>query len=85
MYDAPPAAIRELSRTALENAVEILETLERQHQAAFNEPLILRRLSEAMESPRVPDKGHRMQYDLSVPPSVYVREDLNLLLRTETG
>ena len=85
MYDAPPAAIRELSRTALENAVEILEALERQHQAAFNEPLILRRLSEAMESPRVPDKGHRMQYDLSVPPSVYVREDLNLLLRTETG
>ena len=84
MYDAPPQSIRALSRTALENAAEILEALERQHQWAFNEPLVLRRLSEAVESPRVPDKGERMRYDLSVQPSVYVREDLNLLLRTET-
>jgi len=83
MYDAQPQAIRALSKTVLENACAILETLERQHQLTYNEPLVLRRLSEAVDNPRVPDKGHRMQYDLSVPASVYVREDLNLLMRTD--
>ncbi len=84
IYDADPAGIRRLSQTALENAQAILEILERQHQVAFNTPLILRRLGEAVRSPRLPDKGRRMQYDLSVPASAYVKEDLALLRRTET-
>lgn len=84
IYDAPPAGIRRLSRTALESACAILETLERQHQRTFNTALTLRRLGEAVHSPRLPDKGREMRYDLSIPASAYVREDLTLLLRTET-
>ena len=84
IYDAEPAGIRRLSETALENAQAILEVLERQHQRTFNATLTLRRLGEAVYRPRLPDKGKRIQYDLSVPASAYVRDDLVLLRRTKT-
>ena len=69
---------------SLENACVILEALERVHQQDFNTVLTLRRLGEAVHSPRLPDKGKQMLYDLSVPASAYVRDDLALLNRTET-
>ena len=84
IYDATPEGIRRVSQTALGNTCAILEVLERQHQKTFNTALTLRRLGEAVYSPRVPDKGMRMQYDLSVPASAYVRDDLALLQRTKT-
>ena len=84
IYDATPAGIRRVSAAALENARDILEVLERQHQRTFNTTLTLRRLGEAVYSPRLPDKGKRMLYDLSVPASAYVRDDLALLQRTKT-
>lgn len=84
LYDATPAGIRRLSVAALENAQAILEVLERGHQKEFNTTLTLRRLGEAVHSPRLPDRGKQMQYDLSVPASAYVRDDLILLKRTET-
>lgn len=84
IYDAAPAGIRRLSQTALENAREILLTLERRHQVLCGATLTLRRLGEAVYSPRLPDKGSWMQYDLSVPASSYVADDLALLMRTAT-
>lgn len=83
IYDATPEGIRRISKTALENARAILEVLERRHQKTFNTTLTLRRLGEAVHSPRLPDKGKRMQYDLSVPASAYVADDLALLERTK--
>ena len=85
IFDAPPASIRALSQVSLENACAILEALERQHQQTFNAALTLRRLGEAVHSPRLPDKGTRMVYDLSIPASAYVRDDLDLLNRTRTN
>ena len=84
IYDAPPAGIRALSKTCLENARSILLTLEREHQKITGASLTLRHLGEAVYSPRLPDKGAWMQYDLSIPPSSYVESDLAQLLRTET-
>ena len=84
IYDATASGIRRLSQASLENAAAILEVLERQHQKAFNTTLTLLRLGEAVHSPRLPDKGKQMQYDLSVPASAYVKEDLAFLKRTET-
>lgn len=84
IYDAPPAGIRRLSKTALENTRSILLTLEQQHQKNCGVPLTLKRLGEAVYSPRLPDKGSWMQYDLSVPASSYVGDDLALLMRTDT-
>ena len=84
IYDAPPSGIRALSKTCLQNARSILLTLEREHQRITGASLTLRHLGEAVYSPRLPDKGAWMQYDLSIPPSSYVESDLAQLLRTET-
>ena len=85
IFDAAPESIRALSQVSLENACAILEALEHRHQQLFNTALTLRRLGEAIHSPRLPDKGTRMLYDLSVPASACVRDDLDLLNRTRTN
>lgn len=76
----PSARIR-LSRTALENAQCILKTLERQHLAAFRTTLTLERLAEALFRPRFPDRGSHLHYDLTVPASRYIADDLRILDR----
>lgn len=73
---ASDAAIRALSRTALENVLRILCALEQTHQQTFSTALTLRRLSEAVSHPRLPDRGREMRYELSAPASAYVRDDL---------
>ena len=70
------AAVRELSRTALENALSILKTLEAIHQRSFSTSLSLRRLGEAISYPRLPDRGNSLYYDFSVPASAYLEDDL---------
>ncbi len=69
-------AVRALSRTALENALDILRTLEQVHLRTFNTVLTLRRLGEAIDYPRLPDRGNRLAYDFSVPASSYLEDDL---------
>ncbi len=78
------AAVRELSRTALENALSILRALETVHQRTFSTALTLRRLGEAIAYPRLPDRGKRLIYDFSVPASAYLEDDLLLLDRIRT-
>ena len=70
------AAIRDLSRTALENTLSILHALEQAHQAQFSTALTLRRLGEALYRPRLPDRGRSLRYDLSLPASVCLEDDL---------
>ena len=70
-----------LSLTALENARDILLTLERQHLALFSTALTLERLAEALFRPRLPDRGNYLQYDMTVPASSYVTHDLMQLRR----
>lgn len=74
--DAGEAGVRELSRTALENAKTIMTVLEREHQRVFSTTLTLRRLGEALRQPRLPDRGTCMRYDFSLPASRYLEEDL---------
>lgn len=87
-YAAPPficeaerRSIFALSYTALENAYDILQALEQEHQAMFEQSLTLGRLGEALLWPRRPDKGGAMQYDYSLPASSYIRNDMEALLR----
>ena len=78
----PDTASRvKLSLTALENARDILRTLERRHLATFASILTLERLAEALYRPRFPDRGDYLRYDLSVPASQYVAGDLTQLER----
>ena len=76
--------MRSLSRTALENALSILRTLERVHQRGFNTALTLGKLGEALSCPRLPDRGQYLSYDFSVPASAYLRDDLLTLDRLRT-
>ena len=81
MTDVTDAALRNFSRVALENAWEIMQTLERRHQRIFNTSLTLRRLGEALQQPRLPDKGDCVHYDFSLPASAYLAEDLRQIRR----
>ena len=83
--DAAQPAVRELSRTALTNALCVLRALERVQQRSFNTVLTLRRLGEAVEHPRLPDRGKALNYDFSIPASAYLEDDLLTLDRTRTG
>ncbi len=81
---ASRSGLFDLSLTCLKNSFEILRTLEHRHQAMFGCNLTLNRLGEAMITARVPDKGGRMRYDRILAPSVYVENDIEMLLRLET-
>ena len=70
-----------LSKAVLENARDILAALERRHLETFTTALTLERLAEALYRPRLPDRGRHLRYDLSVPASSYVADDLNQLQR----
>ena len=61
--------------------MEVLTELERCHQRIFNTSLTIRRLGEALQQPRLPDKGDCMKYDFSRPASDYLVEDLRQIQR----
>ena len=78
---ASERGLRVLSMTALENARDILLALEERHQAVFSTSLTLTRLAEALHRPRLPDKGRHLQYNLGMPASSYVEDDIATLRR----
>jgi len=79
----PKSALYDFSLICLENARSILIALEEEYQRVYEKNLTLNRLSEAVFLPRYPDKGLNMSYDLNLPPSVYVENDIELLKRLE--
>ena len=81
MAEVKERYIRNFSRVALENAYTIMKVLERRHQRIFNTTLTIRRLGEALQQPRLPDKGDCMKYDFSRPASDYLAEDLRQIQR----
>lgn len=70
-----------LSAAALQGARQILQALEQQHQKVTNTPLTLQRLPQALNRPRMPERGRFLQYDLSAPASSYLEDDLMQLHR----
>ena len=55
--------------------------LESEYRLLFERNLTLNRLSEAVNLPLCPDKGGCMAYDASLAASVYVENDIEMLLR----
>ena len=74
-------ALAGFSRTALENAAEILQTVETRHQQCFSTALTIRRLAEAFIYPRIPYRGRYTRYDPNATASDYVRDDLQSFRR----
>lgn len=79
--DASEKNVHALSRTALENALEILQALEQAHQEEFSSTLTIRRLGEALYQPRLPEQGQCMRHDTALPPSAYLQDSLQQLDR----
>ena len=76
LHGVPDSKLRSFSNVCLENAHSILSTLEAQYQSTFHTALSLKRLGEALYYPRFPDKGAYIEYDMHMPPSLYVENDL---------
>ena len=75
-------ALFEFSRCCIENAREILMVLESEYREIFARNLTLGRLSEAVILPLCPDKGSCMAYDPNLSATVYLDNDLEMLMRT---
>ena len=79
----PPRAVFELSMTCLKNTQRIMEALEEEYQTAFERNLTINRLSEVISIPRIPERGHSMRYDLNLPASACLANDIEMLIRLE--
>ena len=77
-------AIFELSRCCLENARDLMLVLEAEYRILYARNLTLSRLPEAVILPLCPDKGACMSYDPNLAASVYLENDLELLMRTHS-
>ena len=71
----------QISKTCLENALDLLRVLEREYRALYGRNLTLSRLPEAVILPLCPDKGTCLHYDPNLSASVYLENDLEQLLR----
>lgn len=72
-----------LSETAIMNSLDVLSTLENEYQNINNRSLTLRQLGEVLTSPRYPDRGNNVDYDLNLTPSQYLVNDLEHLKRIQ--
>ena len=81
MAEVTEKSIIDFSRVALTNTLEIMRVLERCHQRIYNTSLTIRRLGEALQQPRLPDRGNCLKYDFSRPASDYLAEDLSQIER----
>lgn len=71
----------EMSKVSIENAISILEVLEHEYLLLTERNLTLKHLGEVFVSPRYPDRGIKVDYDLNTKPSVYLKNDFEHLLR----
>ena len=71
----------QISKTCLENALDLLRVLEQEYRALYGRNLTLSRLPEAVILPLCPDKGTCLHYDPNLSASVYLENDLEQLLR----
>lgn len=78
---ADELSIFELSKVAIENSRDILKVLEKEYLKLTERNLTLRHLGEVFISPRYPDRGKFVDYDLNLSPSRYLENDLEHLNR----
>ena len=76
---ASKQAVYELSKTCLENAYEILTTIEEVYQIVNERSFTMAALAEVFMSPRFPDHGRDMHHDLNLSPSTYLLNDIEAL------
>lgn len=83
--DCADGSIYRLSLCCLENARDILLTLETEYRALYARNLTLSHLGEAVVLPLCPDKGSCMAYDLNRAASTYLDNDIEMLRRLQSN
>lgn len=78
---ASKESIFNLSKTSLENSIEILSTIEAVFHKLYERNLSMLSLGQVITIPRYPDHGKDMHFDLNLTPTHYLRNDLELLNR----
>jgi len=66
-------SIYELSEVCIENSIDILKVLEEEYQYLHENSLTLSHLGEVLISPRFPDRGEKISYDMSQKSSDYLK------------
>lgn len=84
IHGTTKAALYNLSQVCIENSIEIISSLEKEYDKVNERNLTLLHLSEVFISPKCPDHGKDIFYDLNLSPTHYLENDLELLKRLET-
>ena len=74
-------AVFRMSKACLEGGLDVIRTLEQEYRILYGRNLTLARLPEAVILPLCPDKGTCLHYDPTLSASVYLENDLEVLLR----
>ncbi len=80
---ASKESIYNLSKVAIENSIDIMLAIEEEYQYIKEKPLTLSVLGDVFVTPRCPDHGKDMEYNINLSPSHYLKNDLELLKRIE--
>lgn len=83
--DCPREAIYELSYVCIDNAIKIFKVLEDEYQEEFERKLTVKRLSDAVIGPRMPNGSNRLAVNFNLAPSVYMAEYMQRLLSLESA
>ena len=78
-------ALYSLSMVCLENAIVILQDIERVYSEINNKVLTVEQLKEVMITPRMPDQGAFMSYDMNQKPSDFVKNELLRLKKLQNA
>jgi len=73
--------IYKYSMACLENARDILRTLEEEYQNEFAQKLTLKRAGEVISVPKRPESDLNKNYDENIATSEYVAQDIEKLIR----
>lgn len=79
--DISGSSLYDYSMTCLENAGEILKTLEEEYQKEFEQKLTLKRLGEVIVDPKRPEVNEHIKYDENMAASAYIEMDREKLVR----
>lgn len=85
LKEASREAIYHMSMVCLENAGKIFRVLEEEYQKIFERKLTIKRLSDVIISPRMPNGSNRVAVDMNLAPSVYMDDYMERLLRLENA
>ena len=81
LKDSDRKAIYDLSMVCLENAARIFRVIEEEYQVLFERKLTIKRLSDVIISPRMPNGSNRVAVDMNLAPSIYMEDYMERLVR----